>query len=38
MVVIIGSLVYNQRVEWFNCDLNIYCVDVIKIELYELEY
>lgn len=28
---------FTTRVEWFNCNLNTHCADVIKSELYELE-
>ena len=38
MAIITGSSVHNQRVERFNCDLNIHSGDVIKLELYELEH
>lgn len=38
MAAITASSVHNQRVERFNCDLNIHCADVIKLELYELEH
>ena len=38
MAATTGSSVHNQRVERFNCDLNIHCADVVKLELYELEH